>query len=285
LLVVLILLASALILGYEVLMASASPVFVGAGDIAECGSRGAKETARLLDDIDGTVFTAGDNAYSSGTIDQYLTCYDSTWGRHKARTRPSPGNHDYESPDAAPYYAYFGASAGPLGRGYYSYTLGAWHIVSLNSNIAANAGSKQEQWLRSDLAANRTVCTLAYWHHPVFSSGIHGMDPPKMKDIWRVLYEFHVDVVINGHDHDYERFAPQTPDGQPDAARGIREFVAGTGGAPQRHFYTIRANSEVRNDTTWGVLKLTLHAASYDWEFVPVAGKTFHDAGSAACVP
>ena len=177
----------------------------------------------------------------------------------------------------------FGPNAGPPNQGYYSYELGTWHIVALNSNLTDEAWSEQERWLRADLAAHRTRCTLAYWHRPVFSSGRHGNDP-HMHPIWPVLYEFGVDVVVNGHDHDYERFAPQNPDGEADAKRGIREFVVGTGGAGLYEFRTIRANSEVRNNTTWGVLKLTLHATSYDWEFIPVAGGAFHDAGSAACV-
>jgi len=267
------------------IMILSDPVLVGAGDIAECPKGGAAATAKLLDQIDGTVFTAGDNAYETGKLAQFLRCYDRTWGRQKARTRPSPGNHDYMAPEAAPYFAYFGENAGPLGLGHYSYNLGAWHIISLNSNIDAGPQSKQVQWLRTDLEANPSTCTLAYWHHPIFSSGFHGSDPPKMKDVWRILYESKADVVVNGHDHDYERFALQNPEGQADPGRGIREFVVGTGGAIQRDFRNIHPNSEVFNTTTWGVLKLTLHSASYDWEFVPVAGKTFRDAGSARCVP
>ncbi|HEV8715238.1 MAG TPA: glycosyltransferase family 39 protein [Candidatus Binatia bacterium] len=265
------------------------PVLVGAGDIAKCWFDwikwfgGAEETAALLDRIRGTVFTTGDNVYSNGTAAAFRNCYDPTWGRHKARTRPSLGNHDYNSSDAGPYYTYFGDNAGVPGRGYYSYNLGAWHIVSLNSNIAAEAGSEQERWLRADLTAHQTRCTLAYWHHPLFSSG-RGNDS-HMRDIWRMLYEFRVDVVVNGHHHGYERFAPQNPDGEADDERGIREFVVGTGGARLHGFRKVRANSEVRNSSTWGVLKLTLHATEYDWDFIPVAGGTFRDAGSAACIP
>lgn len=275
---------------YAPTIASGDPVLVGAGDIAECWLGlanwfgGAKATAALLDDIEGTVFTVGDHAYRKGRGEEFRDCYEPTWGRHKARTRPSPGNHDYDSPNASPYYTYFGDNAGIPSQGYYSYDLGAWHIVALNSNIPAEAGSAQERWLRADLAAHGTQCTLAYWHHPVFSSGRHG-DGHHMRDIWLVLYEFGVDVVINGHDHDYERFAPQNPNGEPDTKRGIREFVIGTGGAGLYSFRTIHTTSEVRSDSTWGVLKLTLHATSYDWEFIPVAGETFRDAGSAACIP
>lgn len=245
---------------------------------------GADATASLLDGIEGVVFTTGDHAYDSGTAREFRNCYGPTWGRHRARTRPSPGNHDYRTAGAAPYYAYFGENAGPPGRGYYSYDVGAWHIVSLNSNLRAEARSEQERWLRTDLVAHPTRCTLAYWHHPVFSSGPHG-NSPRMLALWSVLYEFGVDVVVNGHDHHYERFAPQAPDGALDLSRGIREFIVGTGGADLYDVHTPRANSEVQNDTTWGVLKLTLRAASYDWEFIPVAGETFRDKGTASCVP
>jgi hypothetical protein len=258
------------------------PVLVGAGDIAECANlEGSQQMASLLDQIDGTVFTAGDNAYNAGTAQEFRRCYEPTWGRHKARTRPAPGNHDYGSPGALPYYAYFGENAGPDRRGYYSFDLGAWHIISLNSNIPVSAGSPQEKWLRADLAEHRAVCTLAIWHHPLFSSGPHGNNP-RMKDLWRALYDFGADVVINGHDHDYERFAPQDPDGQADP-QGIREFVVGTGGASAYPFILIKPNSEVRRSYVYGVLKLTLHPTSYDWEFISTQGQTFGDSGTASC--
>jgi acid phosphatase type 7 len=269
--------------------AQANPIFVGAGDIARCGSSSPADsrpeaTAKLLDAIAGTVFTAGDNAYPDGAVEDFQSCYVPTWGRHRARTRPSPGNHDYNQPDAAPYYAYFGTNAGPAGRGYYSYNLGAWHIISLNSNIPADTASAQASWLRTDLATYQAACTLAYWHHPVFSSGEHGNDP-QMQEIWQILYTYGADVVLNGHDHDYERFALQTPDGEADPAHGIREFIVGTGGASLRGFRsTPEPNSEVREHSTYGVLKLTLRPSGYDWEFVPIAGQTFRDMGSAACV-
>jgi hypothetical protein len=242
---------------------------------------GAAITATLLDEIGGTVFAAGDNAYEDGTADEYAQCYEPTWGRHKARTRPSPGNHEYHSAGAAPYYAYFGDAAGPAGRGYYSYDVGAWHVISLNSNIAADAGSAQIEWLRADLAASPTRCAVAYWHHPVFSSGYHGNNP-KMAEIWRVLDSAGVDLVLVGHDHNYERFGPQDYLGNADP-NGIRQIVVGTGGVALRPFGTIRANSEVRSSNTWGVLKLTLRAESYDWEFIPEPGKTFRDAGTGQC--
>lgn len=270
--------------------ATSDPVLVGAGDIAECWFglpnwfAGAWATATLLDHVDGTVFTVGDHAYRKGRSSEFRYCYAWTWGRHKGRTRPTLGNHDYDTDHGAPYYAYFGPRAGTLGQGYYSYDLGAWHIIALNSNLTAEAWSAQERWLREDLTAHRTRCTLAYWHHPVFSSGWHG-NGHRMKDIWPLLYEFGVDVVINGHDHDYERFAPQDAEGKADPAHGIREFIVGTGGAHLRKFETIQPNSEIRDAATWGVLKLTLHPTSYDWEFIGVPGSTFRDVGNAACVP
>jgi hypothetical protein len=258
------------------------PVFVGAGDIADCDPDGAALTANLLDTIKGTVFTVGDNAYGDGTADQYNRCYNPTWGRHKARTRPAPGNHDYHTSNAAPYYAYFGDNAGPAGRGYYSFNLGAWHIISLNSEVAAGATSAQAQWLREDLAANPAACTLAYWHKPLFSSGQHGNNST-MRLIWDILAGAGADVILTGHDHLYERFAPQNSAGQA-YAKGMREFVVGTGGASHYQFSTIRPNSEVRNNDTFGVLKLTLRPTRYEWEFVPVAGGSFHDSGGADCV-
>ena len=258
-------------------------ILVGAGDIADCDLDGDEQTARLLDSIPGTVFTAGDNAYGSGTVSQFARCYGPGWGRQRARTRPAPGNHDYRTSAGAPYYAYFGAQAGEPGLGYYSYDLGAWHVISLNSNIRMRAGSAQERWLRADLAASRAKCVLAYWHHPRFSSSNgHGNDP-STQPLWQALYEFGAEVVLGGHDHDYERFAPQTPDGRADPERGIREFVVGTGGAERYSFGSPQPNSEVRNGDTWGVLKLTLMPDAYRWQFVPVAGKTFSDSGSGRC--
>jgi hypothetical protein len=265
---------------------AAIATLVGAGDIAGCTWDRDEDTARLLDNIPGTVFTAGDNAYPDGTLTQFQNCYDPTWGRHKARTRPSPGNHDYRTSGASGYYQYFGAAAGPSGRGYYSYNLGDWHIVVLNSMCetigGCSASSPQAQFLRNDLAANPRLCTLAYWHHPVFSSGEHGNDP-KMGPAFQILYDNNAELVINGHDHDYERFAPQTPSGTLDRAQGIREIVVGTGGANLRPFATIRPHSQVRNANTHGVLKLTLTANSYSWQFVPVAGQTFTDSGTTSC--
>ncbi len=258
-------------------------VLVGAGDIADCKSDGDEQTALLLDSMPGTVFTAGDNVYRSGLPTEFGACYAASWGRHTARTRPSPGNHDYRSVEAGPYYSYYGAQAGDSGRGYYSYDLGAWHIVSLNSNIRMKAGSPQERWLRADLAATTARCVLAYWHHPRFSSGTKHGNAPKTTPLWQALYDHGAEVVIAGHEHNYERFAAQTPSGAADPDRGVREFVVGTGGADHYPFGPPIANSEVRNGDTWGVLKLTLLPDAYHWQFIPVAGRTFSDSGRSTC--
>jgi hypothetical protein len=263
------------------------PVLVGAGDIASCASSGDEATAALLDGIPGTVFTTGDNAYRSGTVYEFAYCYGPSWGRHKARTKPTVGNHEYDTAGASGYFGYFGAAAGDPDKGYYSYDLGEWHIVALNSMCeevgGCGANSPMVSWLKQDLAANPASCTAAIFHHPLFSSGaVHGNDP-KMRPSWYALYAAGAEVVLNGHEHTYERFAPQTPRGTADPAHGIREFIVGTGGASHYPFGTIEPNSQVRSSGTFGVLKLTLHPASYDWRFVPEAGKTFTDSGSDQC--
>ncbi len=261
-----------------------SAVLVGAGDIASCSSSGDEATATLLDGIAGTVFTAGDNAYDNGSSTDYSNCYDPSWGRHKARTRPSPGNHEYYTPGAASYFHYFGPLAGDSGKGYYSFDLGDWHVISLNSNISMSAGSTQETWLRQDLAASTKQCTLAYWHHPRFSSGTTHGSEAATQPLWQALYDYGAEIVISGHEHNYERFAPQTPTGVVDPVQGIREFVVGTGG--KEHYNDLGTplpNSEVFNGTTFGVLKLTLSAGSYTWEFIPEAGGMFTDSGSGTC--
>jgi hypothetical protein len=274
----------------KALTQTADPVFVGAGDIADCSRTQDESTAKLLDNIAGTVFTLGDNVYPDGTTTQFKDCYGPSWGRHKDRTKPAAGNHDYSTAGAAGYYSYFGATASPLDtnctsqcKGYYSYNLGAWHIIVLNSEINHAVGSPQENWLRADLAGNQKTCTLAYWHKPRFSSGGNGNDS-SFQPLWQALYDYGADLVLNGHEHMYERFAPQSPTGQADPTHGIRQFIVGTGGAGLYTFSNIQPNSEVRNGTTWGVLKLTLHATSYSWEFIPIAGQTFTDAGSSNCV-
>ncbi len=258
------------------------PVLVGAGDIAN-SSTGDTATAALLDNIPGTVFTAGDNAYPNGTLADYNTYYEPTWGRHKARTRPSPGNHEYNTAGGAGYYSYFGALAGPSGRGYYSYDLGDWHVVSLNSEVSMVAGSAQETWLRDDLVASTKPCTLAYWHKPLFTSSANHVGSPETRPLFQALYDHDAEVVVAGHNHNYERFAPMNPAGGLDNADGIRSFVAGMGGASHYGFTTPAPNSQVRNSTVYGVLKFTLHNNSYDWQFVPVAGQTFTDSGTTAC--
>lgn len=258
------------------------PVLVGAGDIATSGS-GDSATATLLDGIPGTVFTTGDNVYNNGTAAEFSSWYAPTWGRHRARTRPSPGNHDYNTSGATGYYTYFGTQAGPSGRGYYSYDLGNWHIVSLNSNISTTSTSAQVQWLRSDLAASTKPCTLAYWHHPLFTSGANHAPSTATRPLYQALYDYNADVVVWGHNHQYERFAPTNPNGAADPARGLRSFVAGMGGAGRYGFGTIQPHSEARNSSTWGVVKFTLHAGSYDWQYVPVAGQSYSDSGTGAC--
>jgi hypothetical protein len=258
-----------------------SETFVGAGDIAVCGSRGTVETANLLDSIPGTVFTTGDNVYPVGSEQHYRDCYEPTWGRHRARTRPSPGNHEYEVPGAAGYFAYFGLNAGSSGLGYYSYRVGAWRIFSLNSNVPADEASAQYQWLSAELAANTTPCALAYWHHPVVTMGPNG-ESRHMRALWRLVYDRGVDVVLTGHDHGYQRFAPLNGDLQRDAQRGIRQFIVGTGGASLYGFPTANQNAEVRG-ANWGVLKLTLSPDGYAWEFISIPGEPFRDTGDGVC--
>jgi 3',5'-cyclic AMP phosphodiesterase CpdA len=253
---------------------------VGAGDIGVCGIAGASLTASLLDTIDGVVFTTGDHAYSNGALQDFFDCYDPFWGRHKGRTRPSPGNHDYQTPGAADYFSYFGANAGPAGRGYYSFTAGSWRVLSLNSNVPAGPGSAQLAWLRDQLTQEPAFCVAAYWHHPLVSSGRHGNNG-HMRDVWRLLMEHKAELVVTGHDHTYERFAAIDENGFPSPS-GVRAFVAGSGGAPLYEFASIQPGSEVRI-ASWGVLKLTLRSDSYDWEFVPAAGGSGRDLGAGGC--
>ena len=265
-------------------------VLAGAGDISDCGNDGDTITADLIDGVVGRdpsaiVFTAGDNVYSAGTAEEFAQCYNPTWGRHKDRTRPAPGNHDYNTSDATGYFEYFGEAAGEPGQGYYSYEAGEWQVIVLNSNcgdVACDAGSPQEQWLRRELDSSDAACTAAYWHHPLFSSGDHGGDTG-VRDLYAALYEGDAEVVINGHDHNYERFAPQGPDGIHDPVEGIRQFVAGTGGTGNRSFDQIAPNSEIRYTDSYGILKLALYPDGYEWEFIPEAGSDFVDVGVGAC--
>lgn len=260
-----------------------APVLVGAGDIANCETPGDEATARLLDLYpDATVFTAGDNVYYHGNASEFRDCYDPTWGRHKGRTRPAPGNHDYETPGASGYFDYFGGNAGPRGLGYYTFDVGSWRIYSLNSEPSlAGVGSSQMAWLKGELASRPANCSIAIWHHPVFTSGPNGPNP-YMREILRVLYDNNVDIVLNGHDHLYERFAPQDPDGRVDFNRGIRQFTVGTGGTSLYQNVTVAANSE-RIASVWGILRLVLNPGEYEWEFVPVGETGFRDSGTGKC--
>jgi acid phosphatase type 7 len=259
---------------------------LAAGDIASCSSTGDEATANLLDGLAGTVATLGDTVYEAGTTKEFADCYDPSWGREKSRTRPATGNHDYLTSGATGYFGYFGAAAGDPQKGYYSYALGSWHIVVLNSNCAkvggCEQGSPQEQWLRADLASHPTACTLAYWHHPRFSFGKYNNDP-HTQVLWQALYDAGAEIVLAGHDHNYQRYAPQDPDGTLDRERGIRQFVVGTGGANHTPLANPPPNVEASNDDTFGILQLSLHATSYDWVFIPIAGKSFTDTGSGVC--
>ena len=264
-------------------------VFVGAGDIAiSTGHDDA--TARLMDMIGGEVFTLGDDAYPNGSPDNFKV-FDRTWGRFVGRMHPAPGNHEYMTPGAAGYFGYFGDVASPPGnppgQGYYSFNYGAWHLISLNSNyeygVSVDAGSPQGAWLQGDLAAHSNKCTLAYWHHPLFSSGQNG-SYQGMKPIFDILYSAGAEIVLNAHDHLYERFGPQTGDGRPDPARGIREFIVGTGGVNADYrFITNKPNSEMQITGRNGVLKLTLFPDSYQWEFVTAPDGAIADSGNGPC--
>ena len=257
-----------------------------AGDVASCASSGDEATAALLGANAGTIVIPGDIAYENGSTADFNNCFHPSWGPYKSRMKPAPGNHEYNTAGATGYYGYFGAAAGDPSKGYYAFDLGAWRFYALNSNCAAiggcGAGSVQEVWLRTDLAANPRQCAAGFWHHPRFSSGSHGSSTATQA-LYQALYDFNADLILVGHDHDYERFAPQTATGVADSARGIRQFVVGTGG--KSHYATVSGvpNSQVRNSDTYGLLKLTLSATAYSWQFLPEAGKTFTDTGSTAC--
>jgi hypothetical protein len=263
---------------------------VAVGDISACFATADEATARLVGGIDGsTVLTLGDEAYPEGSAKDFEECYDPAWGRFEDRTKPVPGNHEYQTEEAEGYFDYFGKAAGDPDKGYYSFNLGEWHLVALNSNcgqvvIRCGPGSIQVQWLEEDLAANEEKrCTLAYFHHPLFTSGNYRPGIPEMKPFWEALYSAGADVVLNGHDHNYQRFALQDPEGRADSERGIRQFVVGTGGKSHYLILDPIANTEVHNDDTYGVLKLTLRPEAYEWRFVPVEGEAFTDSGSARC--
>lgn len=266
--------------GGGVMPPSGPTTVLAAGDIAWCGVPGAELTAKILDRVPGLVLALGDLAYFTGSFEDFARCYEPTWGRHRSRTRPAPGNHDYDTPGAAGYFAYFDALAGPPGDGYYAFSSGGWHILSLNSNVSMAPGSAQYLWLENELRRS-TRCALAYWHHPLFSSGVNG-DNPNTKPLWDLLYAAGVDVVLNGHDHVYERFLPQSPDGVLDRGRGLRQFTVGTGGAELTRFVRRLPNSAA-NYVGFGVLKLTLLPDRYDWEFLPTESGAFSDAGFDLC--
>ena len=260
---------------------------VGAGDIAGCDFKQDRKTARLLGRIPGTVFTLGDSVYPDGSRAQFRNCYDPTWGTYKKRTRPTAGDEDYATSGAKPYFDYFGWRAGKPSRGYYSYDRGAWHIVVLNSNCEEVGGcewnSTQGRWLRTDLANHRARCTLAYFHHPLYASGTTH-DSPKVKPFWHILYTHHADVILSGHVHRYERFARISPSGKRSSAKGIRQFIVGTGGArgePQKGPDEPRV--QAKKVGAPGVLKLELGSGFYRWKFVPVAGRHYTDSGRARC--
>lgn len=263
-------------------------VLAGAGDISICGQDGDDRTALLLERIrPDIVFTAGDNSNESGTFEEYVGCFDASWGKFRGMIRPAPGNHDYAAhEDGAAYFQYFGESAGEIGEGYYAYEAGGWLVMALNSNClnidGCGPSSPQVQWLEAQLEASTARCTLAYWHHPRWTSGLAG-NSHWLDAFWQVLYAHGAEIVISGHDHHYERFAPQDPSGNADAERGIRQFVVGTGGASQRGLADPLPNSEVRHTGEYGVLELVLYPDRYEWTFHSVEPDGFSDSGVGYC--
>ncbi len=264
---------------------------LAAGDIAECEHQGDEATAKILTAHPrAAIATLGDNAYQHGTAGEFRTCYGPSWGRFKGRTWPTTGNHDEATKNAQGYWDFFGSRGGPYDRYYYSYALGAWHVVVLNSDCwrvgDCDPGDPQAQWLKSDLQTHRARCTLAYWHRPPFTSGRYGLpkDTRRVMPLWRILYQQGVDILLVGHDHDFERFVPMDAQGNPDPVKGVREFVVGTGGGNLRRFKNPPLpTTAIRNDSTWGVLRLRLRPRAYAWKFLPVAGKSFSDSGSGTC--
>lgn len=275
--------------GFITLAAPASATIVGAGDIGRCGAAGVGQTAALIEalGVATTVYTTGDNAYPSGTAEEFANCYDPYWGTFKSRTRPSPGNHDYVYGGGA-YFDYFGANAGPAGRGYYAYEAGTWRVYSLNSETCRQSnswcapGSAQYEWLRADLLAQPHQCVIAYWHRPLFSSGSHG-GSTRMLSLTTLLYQMGADVVLGGHDHGYERFVPMNPSGDADAD-GIHHFVVGTGGAALYAYDKPAMDTTVvRQAVTHGVLRFDLGLGTYGWEYLPTQAGAFTDSGSGTC--
>jgi 3',5'-cyclic AMP phosphodiesterase CpdA len=285
----------------ELVALSGASILIGAGDIARCNSPADEATAALVDSVlradsaakvDDAVFLLGDNVYPNGSERDFTLCFTPSWGdsakRIMSRVRPIPGNHDYETPGAAPYYEYFGKRAGSPGKGYYSYDLGEWHVVALNSEMVVNLTftnperQAQEDWLREDLKGSQKKCTVAYWHHPLYSSGWHGSDT-RLTGLWRILYEHGADLVLAGHDHNYERFRPLAPTGVVDTTAGIVQIVVGTGGGGLRNFRNaILPNSAFRLQGYYGVLKLTLGAGEWRSAFIDTNG-TVWDSGGGKC--
>lgn len=268
----------------------APAVLIGAGDISVCGLDGASRTAALLARLinqypQAEIFTAGDNAQVMGLMQEYMDCFSPTWGRFWDRIHPSPGNHDWFTESGRDYFTYFGEAAGEAGNGYYSYDLGEWHIVSLNSNCDAagcEEGSAQVEWLRADLQQNQARCTLLYWHHPLWSSGTVPISPAGQA-FWRIASEYGAEIVVNGHDHYYERFAPLDQDGNVNFETGIRPFIVGTGGAWLFELDEPLAITEARDNTSFGVIKFLLYPDRYEWEYVAADGSPFTDSGTGTC--
>jgi hypothetical protein len=260
---------------------------LAAGDIASCASGGDEATANLLDARpNALIMTLGDNVTDNGTAAEFANCYDPSWGRHKGRTRPALGDREYGVFRAGGYFGAFGSAAGEAPLGWYSYDLGTWHIIVMNSNcevVGCALGGSQETWLRQDMGANPRACTLAVLHHPRWSSGTTHGPTPAVAPLYQALHDAGVDVLLSAHERNYERFPPLDPAGNFDPLRGVRQFVAGTGGRGHQPFGPPQFGSQVRNDNTFGLLVLTLRPTSYDWQFVPEAGKTFTDAGSSPC--
>ena len=269
---------------------SAEPrIVLVAGDIAKgTAASGEEQTARLVERRKGLVMTVGDNAYEDGTLAEFYEHYEPTWGRFKNRTRPTLGNHDYYSPGAQGYFDYFGWRAGPRGRGYYSLKQGNWRIYALDSevcetDVGCGPGSPQYRWLKRKLAKHNAFCSMAVFHTPLFSSGMHGNEA-RVRPLVQLLYKAGAELILNGHEHDYERFAPARPSGKTDRKKGVQQIIVGTGGAPLRAKGPKRvAHSQVFSAEAWGVLKLGLRKRSYTWKFVPVEGETFTDKGERRC--
>ena len=281
----------------ELVALTGASVLIGAGDIATCGTKGDEQTAHVIDSVlradsaakvHDEVFTLGDNAYPTGSASDYAICFTQSWGDSTKlimkNIRPTPGNHEHLTNGAAPYYEYFGNRAGSPKKGYYSYDIGEWHVIVLNSEILVNSAftaddhKAQTDWLTEDLKSHKQKCTLAYWHHPRFSSGWHGSDP-RIGEFWEILSPAGVDLILNGHDHEYERFLPQGPNAVVDSVNGIPQFVVGTGGGDLRGFKKTVPNSAMRIQGHFGVLKVTLGATQWRSAFLDVNGKVWDPSG------